>query len=82
MKQTSQPTSRLSLMTQIPPRPSGIRLGTPAATARGMGESEMNQLADWMIRALKAADDKDALAEIKGEVHALCEQFPVPGFDS
>ncbi len=39
----------------------------------------MNQLADWMIRALKAAEDGDALAEIKGEVHALCEQFPVPG---
>ena len=62
-----------------PLRPSGIRLGTPAATARGMGESEMNQLADWMIRALKAADDEAALAEIKDEVHTLCEQFPVPG---
>ena len=42
----------------------------------------MNQLADWMIRALKAAEDEDALAEIRGEVHALCEQFPCQEFDS
>ena len=42
----------------------------------------MNQLADWMIRALKAAEDEEALAEIKGEVHALCEQFPCQEFDS
>jgi glycine hydroxymethyltransferase len=62
-----------------PLRPSGIRLGTPAATARGMGESEMNQLADWMVRALSAPDDESLLESIRSEVHALCQQFPVPG---
>jgi len=62
-----------------PLRPSGIRLGTPAATARGMGESEMNKLADWMVRALSAPDDESLLESIRSEVHALCQQFPVPG---
>jgi glycine hydroxymethyltransferase len=62
-----------------PLRPSGIRLGTPAATARGMGESEMNQLADWMVRALSAPNDETVLESIRSEVHALCQQFPVPG---
>jgi len=62
-----------------PLRPSGIRLGTPAATARGMGKAEMNQLADWMVRALSAPNDETVLESIRSEVHALCQQFPVPG---
>ncbi|HVF17683.1 MAG TPA: serine hydroxymethyltransferase [Steroidobacteraceae bacterium] len=62
-----------------PLRPSGIRLGTPAITTRGMREPEMQQVARWMVRALRAHHDANALAAIKSEVTALCRKFPVPG---
>ena len=62
-----------------PLRPSGIRLGTPAMTTRGMGEAEMIQVAGWMVRAMRASQDAAALAAIKTEVTTLCRQFPVPG---
>jgi glycine hydroxymethyltransferase len=62
-----------------PLRPSGIRLGTPAITTRGMRETEMQQVANWMVRALRAAQDAGELAKIKAEVTTLCRQFPVPG---
>lgn len=62
-----------------PLKPSGIRLGTPAATARGMGEGEMKQLGDLMLRALRAAEDPAALAKLKDETKNLCGKFPVPG---
>jgi glycine hydroxymethyltransferase len=62
-----------------PLRPSGVRLGTPAATTRGMGEEEMRRLARLMEQALRAADDAAALARLKAECAELCRAFPVPG---
>jgi glycine hydroxymethyltransferase len=62
-----------------PLRPSGIRLGTPAITTRGMHEPQMKLVAGWIVRALRASGDATALASIKNEVTALCRQFPVPG---
>jgi glycine hydroxymethyltransferase len=64
----------------LPPlKPSGIRLGTPAATARGMGEAEMKQLGSLMIRALKSSTDATTLAKLHEETKAICNRFPVPG---
>lgn len=64
----------------LPPmKPSGIRLGTPAATARGMGETEMKQLGDLMLRTLRAHSDEAVLAKLHEETKAICRKFPVPG---
>jgi len=56
---------------------SGIRVGTPAATTRGMGEPEMDLVADLIARALATPDDDRALGSIKHEVEKLCEKFPL-----
>jgi glycine hydroxymethyltransferase len=61
-----------------PVDPSGIRIGTPALTTRGMKEVEMKQIARWIDRVLTAPEDKSILAKIKAEVAALCQQYPAP----
>ena len=61
-----------------PMDPSGIRLGTPALTTRGMGTSEMKQIAAWILRVLKSPSDQQVIATTKGDVAELAEQFPVP----
>ncbi len=62
-----------------PLRPSGIRLGTPAATTRGMGGTEMSQLAEWAGQALLSGGDRRVLDVVRQGVLELCRQFPVPG---
>ncbi|HVN93500.1 MAG TPA: serine hydroxymethyltransferase [Terracidiphilus sp.] len=65
-----------------PLRPSGIRLGTPACTTRGMTEAEMRQIAQWIAEALSNADDEARLQRIAVEVRNLSAKFPIPGFNS
>jgi glycine hydroxymethyltransferase len=62
-----------------PLRPSGIRLGTPALTTRGMQETQMSQVAQWMVEAMQSHDNASRLAELHSAVKALCAKFPVPG---
>ena len=58
--------------------PSGIRLGTPAVTSRGMKEVEMAKIAEWMELAIKHREDSKKLAEIKKEVADFARNFPLP----
>lgn len=63
-----------------PLKPSGIRIGTPALTTRGMKESEMSMIAKWIAKALEHRNDESALAKIRGEVLELAEKFPLYGW--
>ncbi len=63
--------------TNPPLKPSGIRIGTPALTTRGMGEDEMRQIARWIAKALEHRTDDAALARIHGEVTELANRFPL-----
>lgn len=65
--------------TRKPMDPSGVRLGTPAITTRGMKEGDMETLAGFMIRAIEHRSDTAALRTLHGEVKEFCRQFPVPG---
>jgi glycine hydroxymethyltransferase len=56
---------------------SGIRIGTPAVTTRGMRESDMDTIGELIARALKAPDDEGALGMIRAEVERLCRKFPL-----
>jgi glycine hydroxymethyltransferase len=62
-----------------PMDPSGLRLGTPSLTTRGMKEQDMVAVADWIDRVLDAADDADKIAKIRAEVREFCGRFPAPG---
>jgi len=67
--------------TRGPFDPSGIRLGTPAITSRGMGADEMKKIAEWIGDVVENVDDEARHAKIAGEVSDLCAQFPAPGLD-
>jgi glycine hydroxymethyltransferase len=61
-----------------PLKPSGIRIGTPAITSRGMKEGEMELIAGWIDMALRFRADEDASARIRAEVFELTGRFPIP----
>ena len=59
--------------------PSGIRIGTPALTTRGMAVTEMRTIGGWILEALQHPDDATAHNRIRGQVSELCKHFPAPG---
>jgi glycine hydroxymethyltransferase len=66
--------------TNPPLKPSGIRIGTPALTTRGMKEAEMRVIGAWIAEALEHHADAKALTRIRGQVLELAEQFPLYGW--
>lgn len=63
----------------LPPfKPSGIRLGTPAITTRGLKEDDMEKVAEWMLQAIKNRNDGKLLNKLSNEVKEYCLQFPLP----
>jgi glycine hydroxymethyltransferase len=64
------------------PRPpkvtSGVRLGTPALTTRGLKEADLEVVAEFIDRALVGKDDAATLSKIRGEVAEFCRKFPMP----
>jgi len=66
--------------TNPPMKPSGIRIGTPALTTRGMKEGEMKTIAGWIAEALEHRNDAGRLAGIRGKVGEMAEEFPLYGW--
>ena len=66
--------------TNPPLKPSGIRIGTPALTTRGMKEGEMKTIAKWIVDALEHRNDEAKLKQIRGQVLEMAEQFPLYGW--
>ena len=66
--------------TNPPMKPSGIRIGTPALTTRGMKEPEMRVIAGWIAQALDHRTDSAKLQKIRGQVRELAENFPLYGW--
>jgi len=64
--------------TRPPAVTSGVRIGTPAVTTRGMKEAEMEKLGGWIVEAVKKQADEKALAGIKADVVAMAMKFPIP----
>jgi len=62
-----------------PLRPSGLRLGTPACTTRGMGEEDMGTIARWIVETLRHPEATAAVEATREEVKAMCRRYPVPG---
>ena len=65
--------------TRKPFSPSGIRIGTPSVTSRGMGEDEMRRIAAWMDEVVAAPEDEELTNRVAAEVRDLCASFPAPG---
>jgi glycine hydroxymethyltransferase len=61
-----------------PMKPSGVRFGTPAVTTRGMKETEIVKIVEWIDKAIKNRENEEVLSQIQGEVKEFCQGFPIP----
>jgi glycine hydroxymethyltransferase len=59
--------------------PSGLRLGTPALTSRGMGPAEMKRVGDWLADVVEHVEDEKLITRVRADVAELCDHFPAPG---